>query len=127
MNHALFGFRCGAVQGRGASPAPRHPDRVCALLRDAGVVDDQRPGRAVLFDDGQDTRTHRRQHRGVGPIGLGQEVMQRLMRRLHAPWLHPRGHRFDAFAITGQQQSRAIGSEWRTPVSMTKQRLINDL
>jgi len=48
--------------------------------------------------------------------------MQRLMRRLHAPGLHPRGHRLDALAIAGQQQSGAIGSEWRTPVGMTKRR-----
>jgi hypothetical protein len=50
---------------------PHHADRVLALLGSAGVVDDQGPDRAALFDEGQDTGTHRREHRLIGPIGLG--------------------------------------------------------
>jgi hypothetical protein len=64
--------------------------------------------RAMPRDDGQDTGAHRRKHPVTGPLGLGHEVVQRLVRRLHPPRLHACGHRFDALAIAGQQQSRAI-------------------
>ncbi len=101
---------------------PRHADRVLALLRDAGVVDDQRPDRAAPLDDGQDTGAHRREAPLIGPFGLRHEVMQRLMRRLHAPRLHARRHRLDALAIARQQQSRAIRSERRRAIGMAQRR-----
>ena len=105
-----------------ATILPRHADRVLAFLRHAGVIDDQGPDRAALLDDGQHAGAHRRKHRVIGPIGLRHEVMQRLVRCLHAARLHARGHRLDAFAIAGQQQSRAIRSERRGAIGMAKRR-----
>ncbi len=55
---------------------PGHADRVRALLRDTGVVDNQRADRATLFDNGHDLGTYCLQHRVIGPIGLGHDVMQ---------------------------------------------------
>jgi len=49
-------------------------------------------------------------------------VVQRLVRRLHPAWLYPRCHRLNAFAITRQQQSRAIRMKRHRPVGMTKRR-----
>ena len=91
-----------------ATVLPRHADRMRALLGNAGVVDDQRADRAVPLDDRQHAGAHRGEHRVIRPVGLGYEVMQRLMRRLHPPRLHPRRHRLDALAIAGQQQSRTV-------------------
>jgi hypothetical protein len=79
-----------------------------AFLGYPGVVDDQRPDRAVPLDDGQHLGAHRREHHVVRPVGLRYEVMQRLMRSLHASRLHPRSYRLDALAIAGQQQSRTV-------------------
>jgi hypothetical protein len=103
-----------------AAVLPRHADRVLALLGHAGVIDDQRSDLASPLDDGQDTGAHRREHRVIGPIGLGHEVMERLVRGLYPPRLHARGHRFDAFALARQQQPRTIRSERRGPVGMAE-------
>jgi len=86
----------------------RHTNRVPALLRHAGIVVDQGTDRTALGNQRQDTHPHRRQHRIIPPIGFRHEVVQRLVRRLHPAWLHARRHRFNAFAITRQQQSRTI-------------------
>jgi len=55
---------------------PRHTDRMLAFLGYAGVVDDQRPDRAVPLNQGQQAGAHRREHRVVRPISLCYEVVQ---------------------------------------------------
>jgi hypothetical protein len=87
---------------------PRHTDRMLAFLGYAGVVDDQRPDRAVPLDDGQHAGAHRREYRIIRPVGLRYEVMQRLMRSLHASRLHARSYRLDALAIARQQKPRTV-------------------
>ncbi len=70
----------------------------------------------------------RRQHMGtngehdgiIRPIGLGHEMVQRLVRRPYSFRLDTCRHRFDAFPIARKQQARAIGSERRDPISMAK-------
>ena len=74
------------------------------------------------FDDRQHTGSHGRQYRIVRPVGLCHEVMQRLMRRPHAPWLHASRHRFDTLTIAGQQQAGAIGLERRRAIGMPQHR-----
>jgi hypothetical protein len=95
---------------------------VLALLRHAGVVDDQGPDRAAPLDDGQDAGAHRRENGLIGPIGLCHEVMQRLMRGSHPPGLDARGHRLDAFALARQQQPGAIRSERCGAIGMAEDR-----
>jgi hypothetical protein len=99
---------------------PRHADRVFAFFRHAGVIDDQCPDRAAPLDDGQNTGTHRRKYRVIGPIGLRHEVMQRLVGGLHPSRLDARGHWLDAFAIAREQQSRTIRSERCGSIGMPK-------
>jgi len=87
---------------------PCHTNRMLALFGYAGVVDDQRPDRAVPLYDGQHVGAHCGEHHVIRPVGLRYEMMQRLMRSLHASRLHTRSDRLDALAITGQQQSRTV-------------------
>nr|AAX11189.1 putative Pi-transporter-like B1 [Magnetospirillum gryphiswaldense] len=101
-----------------AAILPGHAHRVDALLGKAGVVDDPGAQFDVPLDGRKHRRPHRRQHRLVRPVGLGDEVMHRLVRRLHAPRLHPRRHRLDALAVARQHQTQAIRPQWRRPVGM---------
>jgi len=55
---------------------PPDADRVHALLGEAGVADDPGLDRAVLLDRGQDLGADCRQHRRVGPVGPGDQVVQ---------------------------------------------------
>lgn len=49
---------------------------------------------------------------------FGDQMMQRLVGRLHPRRRHAGGHRFDALSPTGKQQAGAIGSERRRPVGV---------
>lgn len=55
---------------------PGDADRMDAFLWNAGVVDHPAADWAVLLDDGQHMIAHGRQQRVVGPVGLGDKVMQ---------------------------------------------------
>ena len=84
-----------------AAVLPRHPNRVLALLRETGVVDDPVLHRPVPPERRQDLLSHGAQQRRIAPLGLGHHVMQRLMPRPHSCWLDPRRHRLDALAGAG--------------------------
>jgi hypothetical protein len=99
---------------------PRHADRLRALLGVAGVVDDPGVDRAVLLDGWQHLAAHRGQHRLVRPVRLGDQMMQRLLRRLHPLRLQPGRHRLDALALTRQQQPGAVGLERRGAISVAE-------
>lgn len=114
---------------------PRHADRMLALLRKPGVIDDPAPaggwcsvsegGRVRRRDRGLD-RPDRRQHllahrgeqRPVRPRRLGDEVMQGLVRRAHLQRVHPSRHRLDALARARQDQPATVGVERLPPVGM---------
>jgi len=96
-----------------------------AFLGYAGVVDDQRPDRTVLLNDGQHPGAYRREHSVVRPVGLGYEMMQRLMRSLYPSGLHARSHRLDALAIAGQQKPRAIRLERNYAIGVTQPDVIS--
>ena len=55
---------------------PGHANRVLALFRHTGVIDDQGSDRAAPLDNGQDAGAHRRENCVFGPVGLRHEVMQ---------------------------------------------------
>ena len=55
---------------------PGHPDRVLALLRHAGIVNHPAADRTALLNQRQHASAHRRQHGVIGPVGLGDEVVQ---------------------------------------------------
>jgi hypothetical protein len=79
----------------------RHADGPRALLRDAAVVGDPGVDSTVLFDRWQHLAPNRGQRRVVRPVRLGDQMVHRLMRRLHPLRLQPGRHRFDAFALAG--------------------------
>src|SRR5215217_6359518 len=55
----------------------RHPDRVTAFLRKAGVVDDPGLDRAAAFDDRQGQLLYPAEHPLVRPRRVGDEMQQR--------------------------------------------------
>lgn len=73
-------------------------------------------------DERQDAGADRAEDRVVRPLRFGDEVVQRLVGRLHAPRLHACGHRLDALASTREEQPRAIRAERRAPISMPQHR-----
>ena len=91
-----------------ATVLPCHADRMRAFLREAGVVDDPGADRPMPLDGGHHLLAHGGQHGLIGPVGLGDEVVQRLVRGLHPTGFHARGHRLDALAIAGKQQSGTV-------------------
>jgi hypothetical protein len=98
----------------------RHADGMDALIGKPGVVDDPDAHASALFDRRENEARHLPQQRFVRPFGVGDEMMQRLIRRLNAPRLHPRRHRFDALAIAGKNETGAVGTEWRRPICVSK-------
>jgi hypothetical protein len=93
-----------------------------ALLREAGVIHDPVPHRAVPLDGRQHKVAHRSQKGGIVPFGLGHHVMQGLVGRLHPARLDPSGHRLDALALARQQQPGAVGPRRRRPAGMAQHR-----
>ena len=93
---------------------------MAAFLGKAGIVNDQRAHRTMLLDAGQHTRANCGEHGVVRPVGLRHEVMQRLVRRLHALRFYARCHRLHALALARQQQAGAIGLKWRRPIGVPK-------
>jgi hypothetical protein len=61
---------------------PGYPNRVHALLRHAGIVNHPTADRATPFYQRQHASTDRCQHGVIGPVGPGDEVVQRLVGRL---------------------------------------------
>jgi hypothetical protein len=59
-----------------AAVLPRDADGVHALLGEAGVIEDRSLDRPVLLDRGQDLCADCGQYRRVGPVGLGDQVVQ---------------------------------------------------
>ena len=64
---------------------PRHDNRMAPLLGKTGAVDDAGADGAVAFDGGQRDIAHHRQPRFLRSVGLGDEMVQRLMSCLHPP------------------------------------------
>ena len=69
-------------------------------------------GRTVGAHDGQQSL--------VGPLGLGHEVVQRLVGRLHPTGINPRRHGLDALALARQDQPGAVGFERRHTIGMAE-------
>ena len=74
----------------------------------------------MLLDGGQHAGADHGEHRRVGPIGLGDEVVQRFMGGLDPSGLDPSRHRLDALALAGQQQARAVAPNRGEAVSMAE-------
>lgn len=97
---------------------PGHADRMSALL--GKPVSSMIQARIVPRDHRKHEIAPRLHHRGIGPVRLRDEMMQRLMRGSNASRLHPRRHRRDALAIAGLHQPRAIRLNRRDPVGVAQ-------
>ena len=60
------------------------------------------------------------EHRRIGRVGFGDEVMQRLVRRLNPARLDPGRYRLDGLAVARQQEPSAILPNSLNTVSMSK-------
>jgi hypothetical protein len=105
-----------------AAVLPRDADRVLALLRKTCVVDDPVSHRPVPLEGGQHRTPQSSQQRRVIPIGLGYNVMERLVTGLYVSRLDPGRHGLHALASARQQQSRTVGAHRRSPAGMTQHR-----
>jgi hypothetical protein len=56
------------------------------------------------------------------PIGIGDEMVQGLMRAVNAPRLDARRNRLHALAFSGKKEPGAVGSERRPPIGMPEDR-----
>jgi hypothetical protein len=101
---------------------PGDTDRVPALLREGGVVHDPVAHRAVPLDRGQYPLAHRPEQRRIVPLGLGHDVVQRLVLGLHPLRRDPRRHGLHALALARQQQSRAVGPRRGRPAGVAQHR-----
>jgi len=86
----------------------RHPDRVTALLRKSGVVDDPGLDRAALFDDRHGQLLDPAENPLARPRRVGEEMQQRLVLGRDPRRRRHRRDRLDALALARQQQAQAI-------------------
>jgi hypothetical protein len=86
----------------------RHPDRVTAFLRKAGVVDDPGFDRAATFDDRQGQLLYPAENPLLRPRRVGDEMQQRLVLGRDPGRRRHRRDRLDALTVSRQQQAPAI-------------------
>jgi len=101
-----------------AAILPRYPDRMPALLRKPGIVDDPRLDRPAAFNGRQHQVAHPGQYPLVRPRRVADEMQQRLVLRRHPGGRRQRRHRLDALALSRHQQPEAVIVQRRRPVSM---------
>ena len=91
-----------------------------ALLGKPGVVDNPGAHASALFDRRKNEAPHSPQQRFGRPIGVGDEMMQRLMRPLNALRLDARRRRLDALALAGKNEPGAVRAKRRRPICVSK-------
>src|SRR4051812_46111614 len=101
-----------------AAVLTRHPDRVSALLRKAGVVDDPGFDRAAAFDERQDQLLYPAENPLVRPRRVGDEMQQRLVLGRDPCRRRYRRNRLNALAFARQQQAPAIITQRLSPIRM---------
>src|SRR5215208_4993881 len=101
-----------------AATLTRHPDRVMAFLRKAGVVDDPGLDRAAAFDDRQGQLLDSAEHPLVRPRRVSDEMQQRLVLGRDPGRRRYGCDRLDALTIYRQQQAQAIITQRRRPIRM---------
>ena len=103
-----------------ATVLARDPDRVPALLGKACIINHTGPDRPMPLDLRQDLGPYEREESLVRPVGIGNEMVERLMSSLNPSRLQPGRHRFDALALARQDQPGAVGFQGRHTINMTK-------
>jgi hypothetical protein len=94
----------------------RHPDRMTAFLRKAGVVDDPGFDRAAAFDNRQGQLLYPAENPLVRPRRVGNKMQQRLVLGRDPGRCRYRRDRLDALAVARQQQAQAVIAQWLYPI-----------
>jgi hypothetical protein len=97
-----------------------YTDRVAALFRKAGVIDDPGLDWLVSGDRWQYPLTHTGQYCLIRPGCLRHKMQQRLVLRRSSLGRSHRRQWFDALAALGAQQPDTIVREWSDPVGMAQ-------
>ena len=94
-----------------------HANRVLALLRESRVINDPPAAQAEVHLR-HDPLAHTAKQFLIRPVGLGHEMMQRLMPRAGVQRINPRRHRLHTLARQGQHQPRAVALETSVAVQV---------
>jgi hypothetical protein len=79
-----------------------------ALLGEAGIVDDPCHDWSLLLHGRENRTTYLRQQLFVTPGSVGDQMMERLVHPAHVVGSQTGGHRLDALALAGKQQSLTV-------------------
>ena len=102
---------------------PGDADRMNALLGKSRVVDDPGAYPAALLDSRKNKGSNPPQQVRLRPVGVGDKMVQRLMRPLDAARLDALGrYRLDALSLAGKNESRTVGAKWRLPICVPQGR-----
>src|SRR5208283_2246940 len=101
---------------------PGDADRMNALLGESRVVDDPGAYPAALLDSGKNKGSNPSQQVLLRPVGVGDKMVQRLMRALDAAGLDPGGHRLDALSLAGKNEPCTVRPKWRPPIRVPQSR-----
>jgi hypothetical protein len=101
---------------------PADADRMNAFLGESRVVDDPSFYPAALLDGGKNKGSNPPQQILLRPVGVGDKMVQRLMRALDAAGLDASRYRLDALALARKNKPRTVGAKWRSPIRVPKGR-----
>src|SRR5208283_5248837 len=97
-------------------------DRMNALLRESRVVDNPGSYPAALLDRRQNKGSNLPQQGFLRPVGIGDKMVQRLMRALDPAGFDAGRYRLDALALAGKNEPRTVGAKWRPPIRVPQGR-----
>ena len=101
---------------------PGDAHRMNALLGESRVVDDPGAYPAALLDGRNNKGSNPPQQILLRPVGVGDKMVQRLMRALDAVGFDAGRYRFDALTIAGENEPRTVGAKWRPPIRVPQAR-----
>ena len=101
---------------------PGDPHRMNALLGESRVVDNPGAYLAALLDGRKDKGSNPPQQILLRPVGVGDKMVQRLMRALDAAGFDAGRYRLNALSIAGKNEPRTVGAKWRPPIRVPQGR-----
>jgi hypothetical protein len=101
---------------------PGDADRMNALLGEPRVVDDPGAYPAALLNGWKDKGSNPPQQILLRPVGVGDKMVQRLMRALDAAGFDAGRYRLDALSIAGKNEPGTVGTKWRPPIRVPQGR-----
>src|SRR6516165_835086 len=105
-----------------AAILPGDADRMNALLGQTRVVDDPGAYLAAPLDAGENKGSNLPQQVLLRPVGVGDKMVQRLMRALNAAGLDAGCYRLNALALARKDEPRTVRAKRRAPIRMPQVR-----